>query len=392
MGSAPKSLLAVKLAVATVCLAVVIGAGIFLGSGQSSDADSDFTTDPVEAVAAREDAPGQANPPAAANTVATSAKSQQTTSGGGTPAGSSSNPDRSTRPPELPEAPAATGGLPARPRPQDNIPAVGIPQLDFGFEAAASDVARGDQERPPASRNNPVRADSQRPPPSPEEAPAPPASTVTRMAIARVNADDATSNAGRRSDPVESLSLPLAELALEETSVVEFVRLVSDLTGTTITVTPQAHHLLQEAAPDTVTLTQSATTAGGALRLVLQQFALRLDESGGYLVIVPADAAGAGDINGGVTGPLSEKLGQFVTFSFTAPTPLDEVLRYVERTSGVTLLVDWPSLASVQLGPASLVTVSVVNQPLRDVLDELLPQAGMRWAPVGNEAVWITGK
>jgi hypothetical protein len=58
----------------------------------------------------------------------------------------------------------------------------------------------------------------------------------------------------------------------------------------------------------------------------------------------------------------------------------------------VTLLVDWPSFSQRQLDPASLITVSVVDQPLSHVLDGLLPQLGIGCSPVGDTAVWITAQ
>ena len=56
----------------------------------------------------------------------------------------------------------------------------------------------------------------------------------------------------------------------------------------------------------------------------------------------------------------------------------------------MTVLVDWASLGDLRLRPGSLVTASVVDQPLGDVFSVLLPQLGLACRPVGESAVWIT--
>jgi hypothetical protein len=300
----------------------------------------------------------------------------------------------SARPPTLPSE-AADATPPTADPPADDawasvdVPSAGLPQLDFGFPstpAAGVESAALPQEATVSAAADPGGKDAVATA-APPDPPAPPASSSVPMFISRANGgqDD-----GAGIDPHKALALPLADVAFEGTSTLDVVRLIADLTGATITVTPAAFRVMRQPASAPVATRQAQITAGEVLTQILQERGLRLAAEDGHLLVIPAGAAGEDPSESAPSAALAEKLQRPVTFTFTVPTPLGDILRHVEHSQGLTLLVDWSTLAEQRLAPESLVTTSVVDQPLDEVLDGLLPQLGLRWSPLDDAAVWIT--
>jgi hypothetical protein len=278
------------------------------------------------------------------------------------------------------------------------VPPVGVPELDLDL---FSEVPEPEPGSPVNVRGTPrtdgssiaVGGPGEAPPPPAEPSP-PPASSIVRMTV-----HDAGFNAARAEggDPADALALPIADVTLERLSGVEVVRLVSDLTGVSITITPGAYQSLRS-SPSTASERISTTTAGELLNDVLRQRGLTIEQHDGRLVVSgqKGETASVGPdpaSNNGTSaaaGPQSAVLTEPVTFSFTQPTPLGAVLRRVEETSGLVVLVDWESLAGIGLTPSTEVTASVIDRPLGDAMDGWLQPLGLKWRALGDDAIWLT--
>jgi hypothetical protein len=283
-------------------------------------------------------------------------------------------------------------GATSRSRGQGKIPDVGVPLFDMDLSQITTPSA---VPRLPASEASSRRDDleapgNESPPRHQAELSRSPDSSIVKMKLERV---DLTGGAVVLVDPAQSLSLPLVDLNLDGLSGVQIVRLIGDLTGATITLTPAAYEAARTTPTNYGRLAQ--ITAGEVLLGVLEQQGLRVEQRGSYLVVVPRAEAGGAKLADGwqaalPSASLQSKLDEHLTFSFTEPTHLARVLRHIEQAAELTLLVDWEAAAEQDLTPATLVTTSVVHQPLEEVLDRLLPQIGITWLPVGDDAIWLS--
>lgn len=68
---------------------------------------------------------------------------------------------------------------------------------------------------------------------------------------------------------------------------------------------------------------------------------------------------------------VASALAQEVQVQIVVPTPLFNVVDQLEKSSGLTILCDWDSLAINKLGPATPVTLSAQNIPIKDALRQL---------------------
>ncbi|MCS7305599.1 MAG: DUF1559 domain-containing protein [Thermoguttaceae bacterium] len=79
-----------------------------------------------------------------------------------------------------------------------------------------------------------------------------------------------------------------------------------------------------------------------------------------------------------------------ITASFGSPTPLPEILAYLEQLGQVVIVVDWVSLRAEGHQPPLPATVRANQQPLADVLTSLLEPLGLTWRIAGPELLQIT--
>jgi hypothetical protein len=84
------------------------------------------------------------------------------------------------------------------------------------------------------------------------------------------------------------------------------------------------------------------------------------------------------------------KLGDHTTFTFLPWTRLDEVFRHWEQSTGLTILVDWASLAEVELTPSAPISCSAIDQSWADALTEIFEPFGLAWWAVDSETIQIT--
>ncbi|MEX2318115.1 MAG: hypothetical protein WD669_13235 [Pirellulales bacterium] len=91
-------------------------------------------------------------------------------------------------------------------------------------------------------------------------------------------------------------------------------------------------------------------------------------------------------------GRLSAKLNTSTTFTFVPWTRLADVVRDWHERSGVMILVDWKSLAQVELTPASPVSCSAIHRSWEDALDGILAPLDLSWWAVDGETIQITSR
>lgn len=89
---------------------------------------------------------------------------------------------------------------------------------------------------------------------------------------------------------------------------------------------------------------------------------------------------------------LDARLSTNTTFTFLPWTRLTEVFRHWEEASGVTVLVDWASLAELELGPASPVACSNVDRTWDEALEAILEPLGLGWWAVDGRTIQITSR
>jgi hypothetical protein len=77
-------------------------------------------------------------------------------------------------------------------------------------------------------------------------------------------------------------------------------------------------------------------------------------------------------------------------FTFSRETPLGEVFLHWQRELDLPLLIDWPSLAEVQLWPESTVICAVAARPWQEVLTDVLDPLGLNWRATTGGAIEIS--
>lgn len=85
-------------------------------------------------------------------------------------------------------------------------------------------------------------------------------------------------------------------------------------------------------------------------------------------------------------------LDRHATFTFVEFTPLAVVLDHWRDSSGLEILVDWASLADLNLGPSSTIACGVNDRPWRDALDAVLGDLDLSWRAVDERTIAITTK
>ena len=89
---------------------------------------------------------------------------------------------------------------------------------------------------------------------------------------------------------------------------------------------------------------------------------------------------------------LQPKLQQARAVNFLPWAELREVLHYVQQAWGVTVLVDWQSLADVQLEPTSLVACSVGAGSWDEFFDQVFKPLELAWRPLDEGTIQITSQ
>jgi len=79
-----------------------------------------------------------------------------------------------------------------------------------------------------------------------------------------------------------------------------------------------------------------------------------------------------------------------ITANFPSPTPLPEILAYLEQVGQLTILVDWASVQTEGWEPNRTATLRVHQQPLAEALKNLLEPLGLSYRIAGPELVQIT--
>lgn len=74
------------------------------------------------------------------------------------------------------------------------------------------------------------------------------------------------------------------------------------------------------------------------------------------------------------------------------PTPLFKVIDQLEKSSGLTILCDWDSLATNKLVPATPVTLSAQNIPVEDALRQLGQAWKMVFVPIDAKTVQLVAE
>lgn len=83
------------------------------------------------------------------------------------------------------------------------------------------------------------------------------------------------------------------------------------------------------------------------------------------------------------------KLQKPITYTFFDWTPFDEVRRYLQKTVGLTILVDWESTSKKDVWPSTHIQCSAIKKPLGVALSEALHPLGLEWNVVGESTIWI---
>ena len=89
---------------------------------------------------------------------------------------------------------------------------------------------------------------------------------------------------------------------------------------------------------------------------------------------------------------LATKLRAKTTFTLLPWTRLRDVVRHWEEAAGVTILVDWRSLADVQFGPSTPISCSAIDRPWDEALTEILTSLDLGWYAVDGETIAITSR
>ncbi len=87
---------------------------------------------------------------------------------------------------------------------------------------------------------------------------------------------------------------------------------------------------------------------------------------------------------------LAERLRAPTTFTFSHYTPMNEIVRYWQQELGIPILVDWPTLAELDLWPHSRIACAAENKPWSESLDLVLEPLGLGWRAAAGGVVEIT--
>jgi len=89
---------------------------------------------------------------------------------------------------------------------------------------------------------------------------------------------------------------------------------------------------------------------------------------------------------------LGEKLRQPITFTFDRPVALRTVVDHLENATGLTILVDWRSLASAGFSPRTQLTCAAKEEPLDRALTAILSALDLGWRAVDRQVLQIVSR
>lgn len=80
------------------------------------------------------------------------------------------------------------------------------------------------------------------------------------------------------------------------------------------------------------------------------------------------------------------------TFNFVSATRFGALIDHLSQATGLTVLVDWPTLADVGLSPNTTMTALADNCTWNEAMDGLLGALQLGWSPIDGKTVWISSK
>lgn len=89
------------------------------------------------------------------------------------------------------------------------------------------------------------------------------------------------------------------------------------------------------------------------------------------------------------TASSSDRLAARALFTFSRETSLQEVFEHWQRELDMSLLVDWKSLADLELWPRSRIVCAIDNRPWHEALTDVLEPLGLGWRVAGRGAIEI---
>jgi hypothetical protein len=87
---------------------------------------------------------------------------------------------------------------------------------------------------------------------------------------------------------------------------------------------------------------------------------------------------------------VDDKLSERATFTLLPWTNLADVVGHWEEQLGMTILVDWSSLADADLAPSTPIACSAIDRTWSEALHEILEPLGLTWWAVDQETIQIT--
>ena len=204
-----------------------------------------------------------------------------------------------------------------------------------------------------------------------------------------------TANVRTSADVTTQLKGKLRQIDFEAISLTDFVDFATELMQVPITLDLDG----LEAAGVWPTATTSVkihdATVAELFTAVLARHGLTYVVEDGHLVVTNKRSSRQGRErlpSESLHSRASDAIAKPVTFTFHQPTRLMRVADFLELSGGVTIVIDWRSLAEVDFTFDTEISCAAENRPLGEALSAVLSPLGLAWRAVDNQTLQITSQ
>ena len=215
----------------------------------------------------------------------------------------------------------------------------------------------------------------------------------TGVTVVRYNRS--TANALTSADVTTQLKRKLRQIDFEAISLTDFVDFVIELVQVPITLDLDALEAVGVGVTATTSVKIQDATVAELLTAALARHGLIYVVEDGHIVITTKRSSGPRRErlpSESLPGKTGDAMAKPVTFTFHQPTRLMQVADFLEVSGGVTIVIDWRTLAEVDFTLDTEISCAAENRPLGEALSAVLSPLGLAWRAVDNQTLQITSR
>ncbi len=204
-----------------------------------------------------------------------------------------------------------------------------------------------------------------------------------------------TANILTSSDVTTQLKRKLRQIDFEAISLTDFVDFVIEFMQVPITLDLDALETAGVGPTTTTSVKIQDATVAELLTAALARHGLMYVVENGHIVVTTKRSSGPKRErlpSESLSGKAGDAMAKPVTFTFHQPTRLMRVADFLELVGGVTIVIDWRTLAEVDFTLDTEISCAAENRPLGEALSAVLSPLGLAWRAVDNQTLQITSR